>query len=141
MSVSNQKLSGKMTTWAEEYVDGILADLQRTVGSTVMDFLDMSVDRFTIQTFQHTHMFPYELDDVIDRAIKEVYVPVELDIGAWNEICDIIRHALPVGLLCMAHRLASDEVAGWTVVDVMNICMRRIRTSALPQRLVNSLVN
>ena len=126
---------------AEQFVDDILADLQRTVGAAVSDYFDLTFDRFTRQTFQHTHMFPYELDQVIDEAIREVYIPPEFDhvIDSWNEICNMIRYGLPIGLLCMAQRLANDEMAGWTVVDAMALCMRRVRTSGLPQRLIDCL--
>lgn len=122
----------------EAQVDTLFTSVRNNVVFGVAQYLSNAIDPVNLRMLAHTHFLPIGLDRIITRALDTMPIPDGLDIDAWNDMCQIIEHGIPIGLLCMSHEFETGNVHD--MVDrTMNACMRRIRSGAIHENMVRSL--
>jgi hypothetical protein len=123
----------------EARVDALLETVRHSVVFTVAHYLTNAIDPVNLRMLAHTHFLPSGVDRMVTRALDTTPIPDGLDIDAWNDMCHIIEHGIPVGLLCMSHEFETGNVYNM-VERAMNACMLRIRAGYIHEDMVQSLV-
>lgn len=141
----------------EARVDALLETVRHNVVHSVAHYLANAIDPVNLRMLAHTHFLPIGVDRTITRALDTTPIPDGLNIDAWNDMCQIIEHGIPIGLLCMSHEFENVvDMANqamnpdilrvraryiYDMVDrVMNACMLRIRAGYIHEDMVQSLV-
>ena len=123
----------------EARVDALLETVRHSVVFGVAHYLTNAIDPVNLRMLAHTHFLPSGVDRTITRALDIMPIPDGIDIDAWNDMCQIIEHGIPIGLLCMSHEFENGNV--YNMVDkAMNACMRRIRAGYICEDMVQSLL-
>jgi hypothetical protein len=123
----------------EARINTLFDAVRNTVVFGVAHYLTNAIDPVNLRMLAHTHFLPSGVDRTITRALDTMPIPDGLDIDAWNDMCQIIEHGIPIGLLCMSHEFENGNV--YNMVDrAMNACMRRIRAGSIFDDMVQSLV-
>lgn len=123
----------------EARINTLFDAVRRNVVHSVAHYLTNAIDPVNLRMLAHTHFLPSGVDRMVTRALDTMPIPDGLDIDAWNDMCQIIEHGIPIGLLCMSHEFETGNV--YDMVDrVMNACMLRIRAGHIHDDMVQSLV-